>query len=320
MSTKSNVSVRWSIFKAEEDPKRGLFRRYWDMFGCVLLGHRIYVLPDVSPQPVLVLDTNACAWQVLPTNGLQPSKMIGGTLVAFDDKLTVLKGRVPRLESVQLFDSVLLEWSEVEVSGDQLFPVEFFVTDYWEAKRVVLINTRNDTVMHEKAPNLTFTLNVDSMQLREVKTTGPPPSRRYYHSSILLEDMKQWVIICGQGPRQLLSDIYFLDLERPKPTWTKHRPFSKLKGVSVCSPLRIGSNVLIFGGVRSGLSNTEICSYNLTTGDVEEGIFKAGDDPPTTQCSFQRVVKQNDERFYFIASQKLTGLHRVFRGQVRGAI
>ena len=324
MSRRSDkVEIRWSIYDAYENSSELVFNGYWDVFGCAIFGHKIYVLPVLfNPQKVFVLDVQAKSWAVRSAGGDIPASISGYSLSAWQDKLLLIGSQNEKLESVRVLDTVLLEWKEEAVHGDPMPLVRYHAADVWEAKRMVLVNTRldNDAIgvnAFRHKPNPTFTVGLDTMEVKKLVTKGPPPSKRYYHSSLFMPGSRQWLIICGQGPMMLLNDIYSLQFTGTSaPYWTRLEPFDKLQGVSVCSPVLIGSKLLIFGGVRDGLPNVMVCSYDLRTGEVEEGVRTSGNGPPSDQCSFQRVIQKSEDELYFVSSQKFAGLHRVHRGKL----
>ena len=314
----ASASVRWEVIGTESTfGETNLLQAPWTVFLCAIVGHRVYVLPDLrKPSKIFMLDLNLRKWYMLHPGGDVPRHVSGGSLLTCDDRLVIIDGRVLQLKTVKVLDTVLMEWSKVEVSGDLFFPVAYHVAAFWEAKRHVLINSRDDR-HDEQNPtiqlsNPTFRLDVDTMEMRRLHTKGPPPSRRYYHSSIWVETQEKWVIVCGQGPQRLLGDVCILDFRSAVPTWTLVLPFTASRGMSVCSPVLSGSKVLLFGGVRRGLDRTVVCSYNLSSGDMEEGVQQRGDSPPREQMTFQRILKRNTNDCVFIASRKRADLQRVY--------
>ena len=243
------LCVRWEVLDASEGPQRQVYNGYWNVFGVALYGHRVYVLPERGPRELLELDMNARAWRRIVSDQA-PKFMLGSSLTACDEKLVCLDQDLES-KTVKVFDLILLEWSIVQVySIDRVVISRYHTTDFFESERTVLINTP-DTLRRDEG-NSTFTLNVDTMELRKLNTKGPLPSQRWYHTSILLEQTRKWIITCGQG-KTLLDDICILDLHATVPAWTIVHPFSEVGGMSLCSPVLFGSKLLLFGGVRTGM-------------------------------------------------------------------
>ena len=313
---RQTVSVQWQAVGANEAAGDQRFKGNWREFLCEVIGHRIYVLPFLAHlSKVFVLDLNAQAWQELELNGKASIHLNGGSVVTWDGKLVFIKRDTFRLRTVPFLDTVLLEWSEREVSGELMYPGHTNVCDYWEARRLVLINSAESG---SEAPNTTFVMNIDTLELRRLEAKGPPPSRRSMHSSILVEQQKKWIIIGGKptDPIKSLPDLCILDFRSWIPTWTNIRPFSQLKSIALCSPMLVGSFVLIIGGYRSGLENSVVCCYDLRTGRMEEGVPTSGSRPYLTQFSHLRAIKPNDREFIIISARKRVGMNRVFKGKM----
>lgn len=304
-----SLVLNWSVFPTQES-SHPLFKGYWQLFRCALVGHTIVVLRNQSPMELLyVLDVNRRVWQEILLGGDLPVNITGNSLVLVKDTLFSIgngaKG-TQRLNHMNCLDIPLYRWERKEVSGEDIFPYRYHAADYWESQKRILINTRQNHGGADLAYNFTYSLNPESGRATKVKAKGNPPSMRNYHSSYFFDDRELWFICGGDSENGMRNDICLLDFATAIPTWTTVAPFSRGVGISVTSlAVTQGSKVLIIGGVRNQLARNVVATYDVNTREVnEEGLAFEGTPPATLQFTFPKVVQRSSEEFFFLASDK----------------
>ena len=318
----STFTIKWSMVQAFEQGA-GELRDYWNIFRSARVGNTIFIFPTPRRSNKLyVLNLTEKIWRLVEQLGEPPELHVGRSIVLVDEYLLSLghiggtgAHRVPHIHAV---DVPLKRWRKVMLYGEDLYLDAYHASDYWASQGVVLINTLQVDVPAATV-NATYTLNVESKEVKRMETKGKPPSRRRYMGSCLLETNRLWVLVGGDGPDGMRSDIYTLHLQPlpMKPFWSFVRPFGWLQGISVPSVVVKGTKVLIIGGHRSSTMEYKavVLTYDFTTGAGHlNGVQSDGAQPSTSQMRFHNVLRGSESEFHFVASSR--GTCRCYRGEL----
>ena len=310
--SKESVGIRWS--KQHTDYSAApMLKKNWGFFRCALVGTFVYVtLEDTALDPLYVLDLGKMAWRQIRIRGDRMSCNKAGTLVLVGDALFVIDvGKTAaRLRHVQRVDLLLEECMQLRIQGKDLTLAGYHVSDYWERSGVVLINTRVELKKPWQRYNSTYALDVKSLLVRKLTEKGKPPSFRDFHSSYFLETTEKWLICGGAGrvSQGLCNDLCILDCKTRIPTWTTVQLLQKPNCFSAASLAVAGEYLLIIGGVRLGLSPSQLVTSNLRTGKTSSENAPSSGCAPTHQQyefgEFLRFAGAKDRDLLFISATR----------------
>ena len=313
MAQRNGVCVRWQTYEATGVGLNGS----WGVYIPLIIGHRIYVLPSAAlPVKVYELDVNRAEWRVLPLTGKVTPWVPGTAVVSWDEKLVDLTTPPGSPLFLSVVDTVLLEWQETEIHGEEISCGWNCAADFWEARRTVLFTHRGNRTEGNGVGNPTFTINVDSLRATKLKTKGLSPVPDRTHSSTFLQVPKKWIVIGGNNIELVLNRVYVLDFYSVVPTWTRIQPFVGHPGMDGFSPLLAGSRLLMFGGTSNELTNNVVGSYDLVRNIVEPAVNVDGNGPQIKKRCFQRIVMQNVNDFFFFTGMIRTGENRIVKGRI----
>ena len=290
-------------------------RSNWDIFQYALVGHLLYVFRNQAPvERLFTFNLKTNAWDYLWLGGTAPFLMNGISAVLVHDKLLCLgidSSAGPRLDFIYAVDLVAKSWERLQVYGRNLVhPCKYHVSDLWEDRSIVLINTRDEYVAEERLINRTYILDLKTNVMHEPKVKGSPPTRRWLHSSYLDYPRKQWYIFGGERPVQgLCNDIYWLDFNNIVPTWSRVTPFVRVSGLRITSLCAFRGKLVIIGGARVGPPYP--CVYDLRSKTMEENSTQnVGKVPEHNPGGIYRIVLLSHGELLSVAS---TGTHRCHR-------
>ena len=290
-------------------------------FRAIVVGHKIFVqggngTRNEYKSPILFeYNVHTRSWQAHEIGGELPEEISQNSVALIGDQMISFGTgwAVEQITRVHYIDLLQMSWHTHEVSCDKSFFSRNHVADYWEDRGVLLVNAcgiMDPSYLY----NTTVLLNVNSWTLEHVKCKGSPPTRRVYHSSILLAHRKQWFIVGGEsrysslgGPKigTRLNDIYILSFSAfHQPTWSHAAPsrWQEWMPPALCvSLIAHGNRLIVLGGLCTNKQERPTAVYDIDKHlFVSSGVVSTGEVPSANDFRAHQIVRSCNNGYYVL--------------------
>lgn len=298
--------VEWTRVKPAWGNVQRSNRHDWGLFRCALVGHFIYAVHGRISKPCLhALDLVNSEWHEIIVSGDLNVRLAGNSLIHVNDKLYslgALNMRDRRFTQAYCFDLALNEWELIEVKGE-IHLLEFHSAAFWEAKGLILLNSRPERTVQYAFYNVTYCVDVESWTTSQLQTKGSAPLNRAFQASYFLDTKRLWFLLGGFLDGGMDEELCILDLSKPAPLWAVTKPFSNGVRLAVSSFARTGEKLLIIGGVREELEPSVVCRYEIRSDNVYHDVVAAGRLPAEQQFKSCCVVQTSEEDLILISGK-----------------